>query len=65
VREIAHTLTALKKLGVTVLIVEQNLGLALDVADRFLILRDGVVIDGGAVAELSGSYDEVVRAIYL
>jgi len=65
VGEIAHTMQGLRQAGTTMLIVEQNLGLALKVADRFLILRDGRVVGGGAVSTLSGSYDEIVRAIYL
>ncbi len=65
VNEIAHTMRRLKDLGVTMLIVEQNLGLALKVADRFIILRDGAVVDGGSVSNLKGSYDDIVRAIYL
>jgi branched-chain amino acid transport system ATP-binding protein len=65
VADTAHTMSALRERGTTMLLVEQNLGLALKAADRYLILRDGVVVDGGAVSELSGSYDDIVRAIYL
>jgi branched-chain amino acid transport system ATP-binding protein len=65
VAETARTMTALRERGVTMLLVEQNLGLALKAADRYLILRDGIVTDGGAVSALGGSYDDIVRAIYL
>jgi len=65
VADTALTMSALRERGTTMLLVEQNLGLALKAADRYLILRDGVVVDGGAVSELSGSYDDIVRAIYL
>ena len=65
VADTARTMTALRSRGVTILLVEQNLGLALKAADRYLILRDGVVADGGAVSALAGSYDDIVRAIYL
>ncbi len=65
VADTAHTMSALRERGMTMLLVEQNLGLALKAADRYLILRDGVVIDGGAVGALAGSYDDIVRAIYL
>ena len=37
-------MAALKQRGVTMMIVEQNIRLALAVADRFLILRDGRVV---------------------
>ena len=65
VAETARTLGALRDLGMTMLLVEQNLGLALKAADRYLILRDGVVADGGPVSALAGGYDDIVRAIYL
>jgi branched-chain amino acid transport system ATP-binding protein len=65
VAETARTMTALRHRGVTMLLVEQNLGLALKAADRYLILRDGQVADGGAVNALAGRYDDIVRAIYL
>jgi len=65
VEEIASTVSALKRAGTTMLMVEQNLGLAFKVADRFIILRDGAVIDGGAVAALKGSHEDIVRSIYL
>lgn len=65
VNEIATTMKVLKDAGTTMLMVEQNLGLAFKVADRFIILRDGVVIDGGDVAALKGSHEDIVRSIYL
>jgi branched-chain amino acid transport system ATP-binding protein len=58
-------MSALRDHGVTMLLVEQNLGLALKAADRYLILRDGAVAGGGAVSSLAGDYDDIVRAIYL
>jgi branched-chain amino acid transport system ATP-binding protein len=65
VDEIADIMRTLKARGITMVIIEQNIRLALAVADRFLILRDGRVsqrhdIRAGAVAE-----DEIVRSIYL
>jgi len=65
VADTARTMAALRDLGMTMLLVEQNLGLALKTADRYLILRDGEVADGGPVSALAGRYDDVVRAIYL
>jgi branched-chain amino acid transport system ATP-binding protein len=65
VEEIARTMAQLKRGGTTMLMVEQNLGLAFKVADRFIILRDGVVIDGGRVDAIKGSHEELVRSIYL
>jgi len=65
VNEIATIMLALKARGVTMMIVEQNIKLAMAVADRFLILRDGRVsqrqdIRTGGVAEA-----DIVRSIYL
>ena len=65
VEEIANIMRRMKADGVTMLLVEQNLRLALDVSDRYLILRDGQVVDAGAAADVEGSHDDVVRAIYL
>ena len=65
VAETARTLAALRSRGLTLLLVEQNLGLALKAADRYLVLREGVVAQGGAVRELAGDYNDLVRAIYL
>ena len=44
VREIGAIMAALKQRGITMMIVEQNIRLALAVADRLLILRDGRVV---------------------
>jgi branched-chain amino acid transport system ATP-binding protein len=65
VADTARTMAALRDHGMTMLLVEQNLGLALKAADRYLILRDGLVAEGGAVSALAGSYDDIVRSIYL
>jgi branched-chain amino acid transport system ATP-binding protein len=65
VADTARTLSALRRRGLTLLLVEQNLGLALKAADRYLVLRDGGVAEGGAVRELAGEYNDLVRAIYL
>lgn len=65
VADTARTMAALRDRGMTMLLVEQNLGLALKAADRYLILRDGLIAEGGAVSALAGNYDEIVRSIYL
>ena len=63
--EIAQIMRSLKQQGVTMVIIEQNIKLALAVADRLLVLREGRIAErhdlaGGAVAE-----EAVVRSIYL
>ena len=65
VEEIASIMHRMKADGVTMLLVEQNMRLALDISDRYLILRDGQVIDAGSTANVEGSHDDIVRAIYL
>ena len=65
INEIGAIIQALKDDGATILMVEQNLALAFKVADRFIILRDGTVSDGGFVRSLEGNYDDIVRTIYL
>ena len=65
INEIGTIIQALKDDGATMLMVEQNLALAFKVADRFIILRDGTVSDGGFVKAMEGSQDDIVRTIYL
>ena len=65
VKEIGEITVQMKADGVTMLLVEQNLRLALEISDRYLILRDGKVIDGGSTDNLEGSHDDIVRTIYL
>ena len=65
INEIGTIIQALKDDGATMLMVEQNLALAFKVADRFIILRDGAVSDGGFVKAMEGSQDDIVRTIYL
>ena len=43
----------------TVLLVEQNLPLALDLADRYYVLDNGQVVDGGATADVSADDEEL------
>lgn len=45
VNAVADVLSALKRERLTVILVEQNLRMALDVADRVVILEDGVAVD--------------------
>ena len=65
INEIGTIIQALKDDGSTMLMVEQNLALAFKVADRFIILRNGIVSDGGFVKSLEGNHDDIVRTIYL
>jgi branched-chain amino acid transport system ATP-binding protein len=37
--------------GAAIVLVEQNLGMALDIADRFAVLTGGAIADQGALAD--------------
>lgn len=63
IAEIFGTLDALRREGVTVLLVEQDVKLALEHADRGLVMRTGCVVREGSSSDLLA--DEHVRHIYL
>jgi branched-chain amino acid transport system ATP-binding protein len=63
VRELGRVLAALKGEGLAMLVVEQNLPLALRVADRVYVLSRGRVVYHGTPAELAR--DEDVKRRYL
>ena len=62
VQQIFRTLAELKAAGVTMLLVEQNIKLALDVSDRAYVLRTGEVSLAGSAAELRADYEKVAAA---
>ena len=64
VAEIATIMARLKAAGTTMLMVEQNLKLALAVADRFLVLKNGAVAERGDVSRET-SQERIVQMIYL
>ncbi|HIE04166.1 MAG TPA: ATP-binding cassette domain-containing protein, partial [Candidatus Latescibacteria bacterium] len=61
VREIFRTIKRLSEDGLTVLLVEQNARIALDVSDRGYVLEAGRIVLEGTSEELSGNR-EVKRA---
>lgn len=60
VKEVEDIIIHLRKIGVSVLLVEQNLNFALSIADRFLVMNKGGIVFSGTSNEL-GQGDEVVR----
>jgi branched-chain amino acid transport system ATP-binding protein len=62
-RQIFHTIAEIRRQGVTVLLVEQNVHLAFTVADRAYVMETGRVRLQGTPAELS--QDEAVARTYL
>jgi branched-chain amino acid transport system ATP-binding protein len=65
VDEIASIMEALKRGGITMVIVEQNIKLALAVADHFLILTAGRVTYREELKGISVAKEDIVRSIYL
>ena len=63
VREVGRILGELKREGLSILLVEQNLPLALGVADRVHILSRGQIVYSGVPTALAG--DEAVKSRYL
>jgi len=57
VREVGRVITELKRSGLSILLVEQNLALALSVADRVHVLSRGQIVHTGTPAELMGNDD--------
>ncbi len=65
VAEIGRIMGLLKEAGSTMLLVEQNMSLALSVADRFYILRDGAIVHQGQSQELGSDFTELAKRYYL
>ncbi len=63
VREVGRVIGELKREGLSILLVEQNLPLALSVADRALILSRGQIVHSSRPAELLANED--VKSRYL
>jgi branched-chain amino acid transport system ATP-binding protein len=57
VKEVEGIILLLRKAGVSVLLVEQNLNLALAAADRVLIMNKGTIVLSGSSAEIEQSAD--------
>lgn len=64
VRELGELLRRLKAEGVTILLVEQNVRMALAVADQVLVLSKGTVVFSGPTAEFH-RHEEELRGRYL
>ena len=63
VDQVFETIVAINRLGVTVLLVEQNAFMALEIAQTAYVLQSGEVVLSGAGAELMNS--DAVREAYL
>jgi branched-chain amino acid transport system ATP-binding protein len=63
VREVGRVILELRREGLSILLVEQNLPLALSVADRAHILSRGRIVHTARPDELAA--DEAVKSRYL
>jgi len=63
VDQIFEMIAALKASGVTILLVEQNVGKALELADRAYVMRLGSIAASGSAAEIGAKTD--LGALYL
>jgi len=59
IEQIGATIRELKKEGFTILLVEQNFRFAASIADRFLVMEHGEIIDGFAAADLEANMDKL------
>ena len=59
VQRIGDVLVALKKRGMTILLVEQNFRFARKVADRFYLMEDGRMVNSFPGHELDARMDEL------
>ena len=61
VREVGRVLAELKRSGLSILLVEQNLALALSVADRVHVLSRGQIVHSGTPDDLMSNEDVKTR----
>jgi len=59
VQELSHLMARLKAEGVTILLVEQNVRMALEVTDQVLVLGKGALVFAGATEEFRRREDEL------
>jgi branched-chain amino acid transport system ATP-binding protein len=62
VQEVFKVVVAARKEGISVLLVEQNVRAAVEIADRAYVLDDGHVVYSGSAAEFAKD-EERVRAL--
>ena len=59
VKEVFEIVQAMRKDGIAVLLVEQNVRVSLEIADRAYVLDDGAIVYSGSAAELAGDEERV------
>ncbi|NLW08042.1 MAG: ABC transporter ATP-binding protein [Clostridia bacterium] len=64
-KELRQKVLELKKSGMSILLVEQNIEAALQLADYVYIMSKGKIVHGGSAAQLQGEKDIIKRFILL
>lgn len=59
VKEVFEIVQAMRRDGIAVLLVEQNVRVSLEIADRAYVLDDGAIVYDGTAADLAGDEDLV------
>ena len=59
VREVFKVVTSARDEGISILLVEQNVRAATEIADRAYVLDDGAIIYSGSAAELANDEERV------
>jgi branched-chain amino acid transport system ATP-binding protein len=62
VREVFKTVSDMRREGMTVLLVEQNARMALEISDTAYVLDHGVVVHHGPAAALAGN-EELIQSL--
>ena len=63
VKEIGNTIRSINQSGITILLVEHNVSIALGVADKVYILRNGSMVYEGSPTDMTP--DEFTKRVYL
>lgn len=59
VKEVFEIVQAMRRDGIAVLLVEQNVRVSLEIADRAYVLDDGAIVYSGSAVELAGDEERV------
>lgn len=64
VSAVGDQIKTLAKKGIGVLLIEQNIGLALSIADRGYVMKNGALVHEFNIAEMEGDIDKIANLIW-